>query len=107
LTVDTYGHLIPGANVAFVDRLDAVPSQASGTGPQQSAIPAQPEENHKADIPTELIDLTGGGGWTRTNDLRIMSRQSSDGNKGNQRFDSAESGKPLQNPQPPRNKETS
>jgi len=23
--VDTYGHLIPGANVSFVDRLDEVP----------------------------------------------------------------------------------
>ena len=27
VTVDTYGHLIPGANVSFVDRLDEVPAR--------------------------------------------------------------------------------
>ena len=49
----------------------------------------------------------GGGGRTRTYELRIMSRQPGDENKENQQLNSAESGKPLQNPQPPRNKETS
>jgi len=38
VTVDIYGHLIPGANVAFVDKLDAP------TSPQQSAT------NHEAGI---------------------------------------------------------
>ena len=38
LTVDVYGHLVPGANIAWVDRLDAK------TRPQQSATPAQPGE---------------------------------------------------------------
>jgi len=47
---------------------------------------------------------SGGGGRTRTYDLRIMSRQPGDENKENQQLNSAESGKPLQNPQPPRNK---
>jgi integrase len=36
ITVDTYGHLIPGGNIAWVDRLDAA------TNPAQTATPAQP-----------------------------------------------------------------
>ena len=35
ITVDTYGHLIPGADIAWVDRLDAK------TTPQQNATQAQ------------------------------------------------------------------
>jgi integrase len=72
VTVDIYGHLIPGANVRFVDQLDEVLPQMAETSPQQSATPAQPGE---LEIPQDLLqvtDLIGGGGWTRTNDLRIM-----------------------------------
>ena len=40
VTVDIYGHLVPGANIAFVDRLDepqaAMPPQQPATQPQQS-----------------------------------------------------------------------
>src|SRR5438874_6691382 len=37
ITVDTYGHLVPGANISFVDRLDGATSpQQSATQPQQS-----------------------------------------------------------------------
>jgi site-specific recombinase XerC len=66
VTVDTYGHLIPGADVNWVDRLDAkADPQQIATNPQQyPEVPA-------ADSP-ELIDKIGGGGWTRTNDLGIM-----------------------------------
>ena len=38
ITVDTYGHLIPGADIAWVDRLD------SKTTPQQNATQAQQAE---------------------------------------------------------------
>jgi hypothetical protein len=31
--------------------------------------------SREAEIPSEVIDLIGGGGWTRTNDLRIMRTQ--------------------------------
>ena len=72
VTVDTYGHLIPGANVSFVDRLDEVQKQEEKTTPQQNATPAQPAESADGEIPLEVGDLIGGGGWTRTNDLRIM-----------------------------------
>jgi integrase len=66
VTVDTYGHLIPGANVNWVDRLDSKTSpQQSATKPQQAETNLRPEE-------LQVIDESGGGGWTRTNDLRIM-----------------------------------
>jgi integrase len=77
VTVDIYGHLIPGANVSFIDSLDAVPPDEK-TSSQPSATQAQPrkeedEENSveetQSAVPAELI---GGGGRTRTYDLRIM-----------------------------------
>jgi hypothetical protein len=72
VTVDIYGHLIPGANVCFVDRLDGVPAEEAKTSPQHSARPAQQGE---IEVPRELmqvVDGIGGGEWTRTTDLRIM-----------------------------------
>ena len=45
VTVDTYGHLIPGANVNWVDRLDSKTSpQQSATKPQQAETNLRPEE---------------------------------------------------------------
>ena len=74
VTVDTYGHLIPGANVSFVDRLDV--DEKSGEkaeeGQQQNATQAQLASESETPIPSELADLIGGGGRTRTYDLRIM-----------------------------------
>ena len=64
VTVDTYGHLIPSANVAGVDRLDSETAKPETTQ-QQNATPAQP---HEADADAELAQLVeeiGGGGWTR------------------------------------------
>jgi len=46
----------------------------------------------------------GGGEWTRTTDLRIMSRPTGADSKEVQQDESADSGKVLQNPQPRRNK---
>ena len=40
VTVDIYGHLIPGANVSFVDTLDARPDLSGKTSAQQNATPA-------------------------------------------------------------------
>jgi integrase len=72
VTVDTYGHLIPGANVCFVDRLDEVPAEELETSPQQSATPAQLRETKIPPDLLQVIEGTGGGGRTRTYDLRIM-----------------------------------
>ena len=72
VTVDIYGHLIPGANVSFVDTLDAEPGQHGETTTQQNATPAQQSPQSETEIPSEVADLIGGGEWTRTTDLRIM-----------------------------------
>ena len=68
ITVDTYGHLIPGANTTFVDRLDSV-GRRRWPQPRNNPQPALDEET---EIPAEVVDLIGGGGRTRTYDLRIM-----------------------------------
>jgi integrase len=73
VTVDIYGHLIPGANVSFVDSLDRIPEESAKTTQQQNATQAQQPENCKSEIRAEVTDLIGGGAWTRTTDLRIMS----------------------------------
>ena len=73
VTVDTYGQLIPGANVSFVDRLDGV---AANPRRKQVGNNPQPPRNQtkfvKSTVPPEVVDLIGGGGRTRTYDLRIM-----------------------------------
>src|ERR1043165_2907959 len=72
VTVDIYGHLIPGANISFVDRLDEVPAEPEETTPHQSAPGTHLEENRLSPEIPQLVEGIGGGGWTRTNDLRIM-----------------------------------
>jgi len=74
VTVDIYGHLIPGANVSFVDRLDVdeKSDEKAEEGQQQNATQAQLPSEAETPIPSELADLIGGGGRTRTYDLRIM-----------------------------------
>ena len=57
-----YGHLIPGANVSFVDRLDQKPSKKTSRKPQQSATPAQPREALATEVPAHVIDFIGSGG---------------------------------------------
>jgi integrase len=66
VTVDIYRHLIPGANVGYVDRLDGGPAEEAKT------TQAQPAKTRESAIPSEVVDLIGGGAWTRTTDLRIM-----------------------------------
>ena len=73
VTVDTYGHLIPGANVSYVDRLDQKPPKKTHHEMQPAATPAQPRDVAETEIPSEVIDLIGGGGQNRTADLRVMS----------------------------------
>ena len=71
VTVDTYGHLIPSANVSYVDRLDSVVTETETTA-QKSANRTQTPDHEIEQIPAEVVDLIGGGGRTRTCDLRIM-----------------------------------
>ena len=53
ITVDTYGHLIPGANRQAVNRLDdnAQPANGSATETQPAATPAQPKRAAKVAAP--------------------------------------------------------
>jgi integrase len=68
ITVDTYGHLVPGADVAWVDRLD------ESTRPQLSATPVQPEaKNNLADV-VEVVETFGEPGRTRTCNPLIKSQ---------------------------------
>jgi hypothetical protein len=60
VALDTYGHLIPGADIAWVDRLDVK------TTPQQNATPAQPEIKSETEVPLEVVELIGGPTRIRT-----------------------------------------
>ena len=66
ITVDLYGHLVPSANIAWVDRLDRETSQ------QLSATQTQPPEQDDAGDALQAVEEFGGGGQTRTADSRIM-----------------------------------
>ncbi len=50
ITVDTYGHLIPGADIAWVDRLDAK------TTPHQSAPGTHQAENESEEKRAEVLE---------------------------------------------------
>jgi hypothetical protein len=50
ITVGTYGHLIPGADIAWVDRLDAKSTQ------QQNATAAQQPENERQEETAEVTE---------------------------------------------------
>ena len=74
VALDIYGHLITGADIKYINQLDAAPETVDPERKpaQASASPAQARRDHETAIPSEVVDLTGGGGWTRTSDLRIM-----------------------------------
>ena len=65
VTVDLYGHLVPSANIAWVDRLDGE------TSPQQNATPAQLNEGDEQEVSPEVLEKCGGPGQSRTADLRF------------------------------------
>ena len=67
VTVDTYGHLIPGADIAWVDRLDVK------TTPQRNATPARLAVRSETEIPPEVVESSGGPAWIRTKNQQIMS----------------------------------
>ena len=62
VTVDIYGHMLKGASRDAIDRLEV----ALG-----SKLVAE-EEAVDYEVP-QVIGLTGGSGWIRTNDQGIMS----------------------------------
>ena len=54
VTVDTYGHLVPGADIAWVDKLDAA------TKPQPSATYTQPDESKRGVVMPQLLETLVG-----------------------------------------------
>jgi Phage integrase family len=50
VTVDIYGHLIPGADLKWIDQLDAK------TSPQPNATQAQPEQLERDEESTEVVE---------------------------------------------------
>jgi integrase len=54
VTVDTYGHLVPGADIAWVDKLDGA------TNPQPTATYTQPDKNQGDKESPQLIENIGG-----------------------------------------------
>jgi integrase len=65
VTVDTYGHLIPGGNIGWVDALDGKAS------PQQSATLAQPTRRRPVKNRRQVIENNGRPGGIRTPDPRF------------------------------------
>ena len=65
VTVDIYGHLIPGGNIQWIDRLD------SQTSAQQSATPAQPAIEPSSKRYLQVVMKSGAGEGNRTPDLRF------------------------------------
>ena len=65
-----YGHLIPGANISYVDKLDAV------TTPQQSAMPPQCAVRRESDGFEEVLPNEWLGGRDSNPDTQIQSLQS-------------------------------
>jgi integrase len=65
VTVDLYGHLVPSANISWVDGLDSPDNK------EQSATPAQLRTADGEGHPAEVIENAGGPGRSRTADLRF------------------------------------
>jgi integrase len=70
ITVDIYGHMIPGADIGYMDRLDRKIPQ---TTPQKSATPAQPGKEVLQGQPTQTIETIGVSDGIRTRDVQIHS----------------------------------
>ena len=65
VTVDIYGHLIPGADISCVDRLDSPTAQIRTKSAPKNRVTPQ--------IMPQVVDLIGGPGGIRTPDQGIMS----------------------------------
>ena len=66
ITVDVYGHLIPGADIQWIDRLD------SKTSPQPTATQAQPSSEHEAGYVLQVTESNGVTEDNHTTALRTV-----------------------------------
>ena len=68
LTVDTYGHLVPGADIRWMDRLD------SKTSPQPNATYTQAAVVTEESDAAEFVEKDGEPWGSRTPNLLIKSQ---------------------------------
>ena len=54
VTIDVYGHLIPGENVAWIDTLDHVPQKVTGTGAHRAHTQSREIEEGFSDETQEV-----------------------------------------------------
>jgi len=66
ITVDTYGHLIPSADIAYMDRLDRRPTRL-----QQSATQTQPRDIDLVVDSSQVTEGIGVSDGIRTRDVQI------------------------------------
>ena len=64
ITVDIYGHLVPGADIGWMDRQD------SETSPQPNATQAQPTSEHEAGYVLQVTESNGVTEDEHTTDVR-------------------------------------
>jgi integrase len=68
ITVDTYGRMVPGSNLRYIDRLDEPPKS-----PPKSANRTQTRSETSQQESLQVIETDGAPGGTRTPDLQIRS----------------------------------
>ena len=74
ITVDIYGHLIPSADIHFMDAVGAGKSPSSaGTSLAKNATPAQPSEKPVRVNMVQVLQNHGVGDGIRTRDVQIHS----------------------------------
>ncbi len=75
ITVDCYGHLVPGADIAWVDNLDLETSPHTSAHQTHTSVPEDNDGNSSDSFqPIENIpEVFGGPGRTRTYNQQIMS----------------------------------
>ena len=93
VTVDIYGHLIPGANILWVDRLDLRPSE------QQSATEQQQDPKASEQEVSQISEKTWLPPRDSNPDMLIQSPPGGIEGEENKALSSAKSSKVLQNSQ--------
>ena len=74
ITVDIYGHLIPSADIRFMDAVGSSKSEPSAkTSPAKNATPAQPGEEPNRTNLEQVLQNHGVGDGVRTRDVQIHS----------------------------------
>jgi hypothetical protein len=73
VTVDLYGHLVPSANIGFVDKLDETPETTPQKSANQPQTPEQGSETPDSEALQVMEDIgdDGGPGASRTPDQRF------------------------------------